>query len=112
MSSKKKRNKDASSPVGRDSETGRFIEAALNNSKYKARTIDGIARETKLTVGTVVATIKHDRRLRATVKLLPRKSEDGRVLITTKKRFSAEASIKDKFIDIFSTKIPDLDDEK
>lgn len=115
MKSKKKSGKSTSkaSPawVKRDPNTGRFIEAALKNTRYKARTIEGIAKEAKVSRSEVVYAIKHDARLREKVNVFPRRSKDGRVLITTKDRFSKEASVKDKFIYVFSTKLPKINDE-
>jgi len=44
------------------------------------------------------------------VKVYPRKSSKGEVLLTTKDRFYKEASFSDKFVDAFATKRWGLDD--
>ncbi len=86
------------------------IMGALNNNKYKARTIEGIAKEVGANRVEVVNTIKSDSELRGKLKVYRRRSSDGRMLVTTKERFSKEAEIKDKFIDVFSSRGVKIDD--
>lgn len=87
-----------------------MIVSALNNPKYKARTIAGIVQETKLDRSTVVEALKSDKLLASTVKVNPVRTKDGRVLVTTKDRFLKEASLKEKFIDFFASKRVQIDD--
>lgn len=79
------------------------IVSALNNKQYKARTIGGIAQETGLPKTVVVEAIRSNGELVKAVKISPIRSSGGKVLITTKERFGNEASLKEKFIDFFST---------
>lgn len=88
------------------------IIMALNNDKYVARTVNGIANEISLSEPFVVRALKNDKILRSQMKVYPRKSRDGNVLVTTKKHFDQKASFRDKFIDAFSTKRVTLDDIK
>lgn len=79
------------------------ILQAINNTKYAARTFEGIAKEVGVNRGKIIEVIKNDPTLRDNIKMFRRKSTDGKILVTTKKRFFNEASIKDKFVDIFSS---------
>jgi UDP-glucose 4-epimerase len=88
------------------------IMRALDNNKFYARTIDGVAKEVGAKRSQVVDTIKNDLALRVEIKMLRRRSGDGRLLVTTKKRFSKEASFKDKFVDVFSSKKVKIEDAK
>lgn len=83
---------------------------ALNSGNYVARTVSGIAREAHIKEPVVVHAIKSDPELRHMVKVYPRRTDDGRLLFTTKKRFEENAPIKDKFVDFFSTNRLKLDD--
>lgn len=76
---------------------------AINKPKYKARTIQGIVDDTKLSRELVVNAIRIDADLKKTLKVYPRRTKKGNVLITTKKRFNEEASFSDKFVDVFAT---------
>jgi hypothetical protein len=86
------------------------IISSLNNKKYVARTFEGIAKEIGTTKAQVINVIKSNNELRSKIKLYRRRAEDGRILITTKERFSKEASAIDKFIDIFSSEEVSLED--
>lgn len=86
------------------------IVEALNSKRYRARTIAGIAKMAHVNPVVVVSTIKNDPSLREMVKVYPRKSSKGEVLLTTKDRFYKEASFSDKFVDAFATKRWGLDD--
>jgi len=79
------------------------ILGAIGNKRYKARTIAGIAKETHIRPNIVISTIKSNPELRENIKVYPRQTKSGELLLTTKKRFSSEASLKDKFVDVFST---------
>jgi putative aminopeptidase FrvX len=91
-------------------EVGKKITSALDNPKYKLRTIGGIAKEVRLNRSVVVRELKSNKRLASTVKISPIKANDGSVLITTKERFLKEASFKDRFIDFFATKRSEIKD--
>lgn len=94
----------------RKNEVREKIVEALNSKRYKARTITGIAKVAHVKSSVVVETIKNDPGLREMVKIYPRKSSKGEVLLTTKDRFYKEASFSDKFVDAFATRRWGLDD--
>jgi hypothetical protein len=80
-----------------------LILRALNDKNYIARTINGIAKETHLSREEVITEINLDTDLGNMLKVYPRMSKSGDLLITTKERFYKEAKLTDKFIDIFSS---------
>jgi hypothetical protein len=86
------------------------IIKALSDTRYKGRTISGVAQEIHRSPELVVKTIKSDATLRGIIKIYPRRNADGQVLITTKERFSQYAGLKDKFIDFYTTNKITLDD--
>lgn len=98
-----KRKKHPQEEVVRD-----LIINALMNQKYKARTISGVSKEAHLPKSTVINALKKDGALAVSLKVYPYRSKDGKLLITTKERFSKESTFKEKFIDFFSTKRQDL----
>lgn len=79
------------------------IVSALNNKKYRNRTISGISVETGLTKSAIVEAIIKNGKLKKTVKIIPIRSQSGKVLLTTKDRFAGESTFKEKFIDFFSS---------
>lgn len=87
-----------------------MILQALNNQDYIARTISGIAREVNSSPVVIVRAIKSDPELKSIVKVFPRRAKTGEVLLTTREKFNKKASIKDKFIDFFSTNQASIDD--
>ena len=107
--SKSSKQHRSSSEVSFDTSRPKIIKA-LNSGRFVARTVAGIAKETSLTRPVVVKALKGDMILRSEVKVLPRKTRDGRILVTTKNHFSEKAGFKDKFIDVFATKRVTLDD--
>jgi len=88
------------------------IVLALNNPSYRSRTLQGISQETKLQPTVVLQAITNDRILAHAVKIVPMRSKDGRLLITTKNRFSKEASFKEKFVDFFASRRQEVVDAK
>lgn len=105
---KPKRKTVARKPAVRRTSSGVNINnaeiiKALNNVKYKARTFDGVAKELGASKQSILEKIKKDPSLREQIKIYRRKTSDGRYLVTTKARYSKEASIKDKFVDVFSS---------
>lgn len=96
-------------PTDTEERVRRKILEALHNKQYKARTITGIAAETKLTARSIVNAIKKDQMLTGAVKIYPIRAKDGRVLITTKARFAEEATKKEKFVDFFASNRLSLD---
>lgn len=86
------------------------ILLALNNANYIARTVNGIAKEAHILPKQVVDVIVHDKDLRMCVKVYPRRTVKGKLLLTTKRKFKEKASLKDKFIDFFSTNQVSLED--
>lgn len=109
--SKSPQQKGSSPEVDFNSARPRILKA-LNSGRFVARTVAGIAKETSLSKPMVVKVLKGDRLLKAEMKVLPRKTRDGQILLTTKSHFSKKASFKDKFIDVFATKRVTLDDIK
>ena len=84
----------------KDPEVKNIIKA-LTNKRYKARTIKGIANETKIEENQIISIIKTNPKLKSIVKVYPRKSKSGELLITTKAKFDKKASFLDKLIDGF-----------
>jgi hypothetical protein len=93
-----------------DSEVGKRIFFALNNLRYKARTVYGLSKETDLPVSVVVDAIKSNPALMDAIKIYPYKSKEGVVLITTKERFREGSSFKDRFVDFFATRRAGMSD--
>jgi hypothetical protein len=87
-----------------------IIIRALNDERFLARTISGLAKDTSLARTEVLASLRRDEVLRVQMKVLPQRTSDGKVLVTTKNHFSEKARFKDKFIDVFATKRITLDD--
>ncbi|WJV23186.1 MULTISPECIES: hypothetical protein [Pseudomonas] len=101
---KRATKKEPRTNSGRDfTEVRAKILEALNNQAYMARTIYGISKEAHVGASEVLNTIRDDQELRMIIKVYPRRTTSGKILLTTKKRFKESASIKDKFIDLFAT---------
>ncbi len=88
-----------------------LILNALNDKKYKARTIQGIAKYAKVSPSEVIQELNSNKTLNQQVKIYPRKSKDGQVLITTRARFDKAAPFKDRFIEAFATTRVSIEDE-
>jgi len=101
----------AVSPVSAKEIREKIIKS-IDNEKYNARTINGIAKETKLTAAEIAMAIRVDSFLKKHIKIFPRRTTEGRVLITTKNKFLEHASFRDKFVDVFSTNRLGLEDVK
>lgn len=80
------------------------IVGALNNKKYKTRTISGIVSETGLAKGVIIEAISNNNELKKAIKISPIRSRGGEALITTKERFAKESTLKEKFVDFFATR--------
>ncbi len=78
------------------------ILKALENRKYQARTITGLARELNRSREEIIKAIIETPELRKIIKVYLRRTSNGDLLISTKKRFYNEASLRDKFVDFFS----------
>lgn len=76
---------------------------ALNNPKYRARTLSGISKETHIAPKQITNAIKKEP-LSSLVKIIPKRADNGSFLITTKDRFESDATLKEKFIDFFASK--------
>lgn len=87
------------------------ILKALNHTKYKARTIKGIAKETKLPKTIITQRLNSSAYLNKHVKIYPRRSKKGQLLVTTRIKFDSEATLTDKFIDGFASKRIRVDDD-
>jgi hypothetical protein len=88
------------------------IITALNNPSYRYRTLTGISQEANLNPAVVLCAITNDKTLAKAVKIFPMRARDGRTLLTTKERFSEEATLNEKFVDFFATKRPELSNAK
>lgn len=88
---------------------GRIFKA-LNNGRFVARTLGGISKETSIDRPLVIRYLRTDPELKTQVKVLPRRTRDGKVLVTTKDHFKKSASFSDKFIDVFASKRVTLKD--
>jgi hypothetical protein len=86
------------------------IVASLNNPRFRMRTLQGIAQEARLSTSTVVQAMHADAALANTIKLVPIRTRDGRLLVTTKDRFANEATWTERFVDFFATRRPQLPD--
>ncbi|MEJ1401806.1 MAG: hypothetical protein RPU41_13970 [Candidatus Sedimenticola sp. (ex Thyasira tokunagai)] len=89
----------------------RLILNALNDKKYRARTIQGIAKYANISPSEVIHELNSNKTLNQQVKIYPRKSKDGKVLITTRERFDKTAPLKDRFIEAFATTRVIIEDE-
>lgn len=96
---------------GRMDEIEKKILKSLSNKKFRARTIHGIAREARITPTVVVKKLNSSPELNQQVKIYPRRSKEGHVLVTTRANFDATASIKDKFIEAFASNRIRIEDE-
>jgi len=79
------------------------VRKALNNRKFTMRSIEGIAKEVRISEKQLRNAIAHDKELAKEIKFMPFRSEDGKILLMSKERFVKEASFKIKFIDFFAT---------
>ena len=87
------------------------ILESLENKRYQARTIRGIAKEVKQTEEKVLKMLLEEEQLREVIKVYPRRNKNNELLITTKNRFNKEAAFLDKTIDILETKRKGLANE-
>ena len=76
---------------------------ALNDRRFRARTIEGISADANVARQKVVDALKNDLQLGNLVKIFPVRAKDGRPLLTTKDRFISEATFTEKFIDFFAS---------
>ncbi|WUR11087.1 hypothetical protein E7V67_015310 [[Empedobacter] haloabium] len=108
--SRARRLRSASKPARNGQEVRERIVAALNNPRFRMRTLQGIAQEARLSTSTVVQAMHTDAALANTIKLVPIRTQDGRLLVTTKDRFANEATWTERFVDFFATRRPQLPD--
>ncbi|WP_429096711.1 hypothetical protein [Aeromonas veronii] len=98
---KKSKNLTKHVPNG---ELRKIINNALNNTNFSMRSIEGIAKEAHISEERLEQLINDDQELANEIKIMPFRSQDGKVLLMSKKRFLQEASLKIKFIDFFASK--------
>lgn len=110
MANRASKKKPVKADVVTSADLRERILLALNNQNYIARTVNGIAKEAHILPKQVVDVIVHDKDLRMCVKVYPRRTVKGKLLLTTKNKFKEKASLKDKFIDFFSTNQVSLED--
>ncbi|ELV8773057.1 MULTISPECIES: hypothetical protein [Vibrio harveyi group] len=76
----------------------------LNEPKFRARTIGGIAKELGINKRIVVHRLKRSKLLNQQVKIYPLRSKAGEVMVTSRERFDKTATMKERFVDAFATK--------
>ncbi|MEP0175530.1 MAG: hypothetical protein ABJH28_06415 [Paraglaciecola sp.] len=81
----------------------RDILRVLNLDDYQARTIKGLSKDVDKSENEIVERITYSKYLNEFLKVFPRKSRSGEVLITTKSKYEKSATYRDKFIDAFAT---------
>lgn len=108
--SRARRLRSAGKPVADDTAVRERIVAALNNPRFRMRTLQGIAQEARLSTSTIVQAMHTDTALANTIKLVPIRTQDGRLLVTTKDRFANESTWTERFVDFFATRRPRLPD--
>jgi hypothetical protein len=81
----------------------RDILRILNKDDYLARTIKGLSKDVNKSEDEIVERITYSKYLNEFLKIFPRKSKSGEVLVTTKSKYEQSATYKDKFIDAFAT---------
>jgi hypothetical protein len=87
-----------------DSESTReVILSSLQDPSYSMRTLSGMSKDTFLTPRVIAVAIQNDPVLRSEVKVLSRKSKDGRRLFMSRQRYLKESSWLDRFVDVFSS---------
>lgn len=87
------------------------ILKALDDKRYNTRTVGGIAKTVGVPLHLIVTMLTTIPELKQQIKIYQRRSDSGKILITTKKKFNEFASFRDKFIDIFITNRIVLRDE-
>lgn len=80
------------------------ILRALNESRFRARTIGGIANELGISKRIVVHRLKRSKLLNQQVKIYPLRSKTGDVMLISRERFDKTATVKERFVDAFATK--------
>jgi predicted adenine nucleotide alpha hydrolase (AANH) superfamily ATPase len=78
-----------------DQELYEKIKKALENYKYRFRTLAGVASEIGLKQETVEATISQNK---DKIVVLARKVKNGQRLVTTRKYYKKKASVKEKLM--------------
>lgn len=105
-----RRLRSAARPKSDGTEVREKIVAALNNPRFRMRTLQGIADEANLSLHAIVQAMHTDPTLANTIKLVPIRTQDGRLLVTTKDRFAKESTWTERFVDFFATRRPQLPD--
>jgi hypothetical protein len=78
------------------------VKQALENEKYSFRTIEGVAKETRLNKSQVEkAIINHNDE----VVILHRKGSQGERLVTTRSHYSSKASLKEKLMGVMLNRV-------
>lgn len=87
----------------------KLIIESLLKKKYRGRTLAGISSETKISTELIKENIQWNSNFANKLKVLPNRTKDGQVLITTKGRFIKDASLKEKFTDFFASNRQEID---
>lgn len=98
-----KKNLDLQAAVVHRRKYDKEILKAISNPKYAARTISGIETDTSLSKQLIVKRLGTSK-FKKILKVYPRRSSSGKVLITTKSIFSKKASLLDKFTRLIHSK--------
>ena len=76
------------------------ILAAIENSKYKSRTIQGIAKETGISLEEVENTLKNDSMLNVNVMTVPGLRKNNNPLYVTVERYKKETPIAVRILNL------------
>lgn len=66
------------------------ILAAVENTKYKSRTVNGISRETGIPLATVQAALNSDEFLKRKVMIVPGVKKENKLLYVTVERYKKQ----------------------
>jgi putative aminopeptidase FrvX len=80
------------------------ILEVLNDQKYRARTIGGVAKAIGVSEKVVIHRLKRSKKLNEHVKIYPMHSRKGEALITSREKFEKTATVKERFVDFFATR--------
>jgi hypothetical protein len=79
------------------------VLSALENPKFRWRTIGGIAQETGIDAAEVTATIAKE--VGNSIVLAPAPSKEGEKLFSTRHRFLETASLSEKLVGAFKNRV-------
>lgn len=86
------------------SKSAGLILAAIENHKYKSRTINGIAKETGIPVPEVKVTISNNSFLNNKVMVIPGIKKDSQPLYVTVERYKRETPVAVRILNLLKKK--------